>query len=328
MKNVLYENNVVLHTGYGHGGGRYRTSGGMDAMCGANLPERAENFVIRNNIFDGSKDNLITAIAAEKSYLPKMSGNTYIHREDAKFGYWFVRNANSLVRFDSDIKNKMIELDSVAMQWDNHIALQNVSLTINEGDFLAITGPNGGGKTTLLRLILRLIKPTSGKVIYRSYGKEVENLEIGYLPQKNQIDSRFPITVEEVVSLGLMSQKKLSKQERKEKVSQTIALMGLEEHANRLIGELSGGQLQRTLLGRAIVSNPRVLVLDEPLSYVDKSFEGRLYDIIAQLAKHTTIILVSHEMTRIATMANRHIIIDRTLHECSAEHHYIATECN
>lgn len=225
-------------------------------------------------------------------------------------------------------QNKMIELDSVAMQWDNHIALQNVSLTINEGDFLAITGPNGGGKTTLLRLILRLIKPTSGKVIYRSHGKEVENLEIGYLPQKNQIDSRFPITVEEVVSLGLMSQKKLSKKERKEKVSQTIALMGLEEHANRLIGELSGGQLQRTLLGRAIVSNPRVLVLDEPLSYVDKSFEGRLYDIIAQLAKHTTIILVSHEMTRIATMANRHIIIDRTLHECSAEHHYIATECN
>lgn len=225
-------------------------------------------------------------------------------------------------------QNKMIELDSVAMQWDNHIALQNVSLTINEGDFLAITGPNGGGKTTLLRLILRLIKPTSGKVIYRSHGKEVENLEIGYLPQKNQIDSRFPITVEEVVSLGLMSQKKLSKQERKEKVSQTIALMGLEELANRLIGELSGGQLQRTLLGRAIVSNPRVLVLDEPLSYVDKSFEGRLYDIIAQLAKHTTIILVSHEMTRIATMANRHIIIDRTLHECSAEHHYIATECN
>ncbi len=225
-------------------------------------------------------------------------------------------------------QNKMIELDSVAMQWDNHIALQNVSLTINEGDFLAITGPNGGGKTTLLRLILRLIKPTSGKVIYRSNGKEVENLEIGYLPQKNQIDSRFPITVEEVVSLGLMSQKKLSKQERKEKVSQTIALMGLEEHANRLIGELSGGQLQRTLLGRAIVSNPRVLVLDEPLSYVDKSFEGRLYDIIAQLAKHTTIILVSHEMTRIATMANRHIIIDRTLHECSAEHHYITTECN
>ena len=174
-------------------------------------------------------------------------------------------------------QNKMIELDSVAMQWDNHIALQNVSLTINEGDFLAITGPNGGGKTTLLRLILRLIKPTSGKVIYRSHGKEVENLEIGYLPQKNQIDSRFPITVEEVVSLGLMSQKKLSKQERKEKVSQTIALMGLEEHANRLIGELSGGQLQRTLLGRAIVSNPRVLVLDEPLSYVDKSFEASTF---------------------------------------------------
>lgn len=224
-------------------------------------------------------------------------------------------------------QNKMIELDSVAMQWDNHVALQNVSLSINEGDFVAITGPNGGGKTTLLRLILRLIKPTSGRVVYRSGGKVVDNLEIGYLPQKNQIDSRFPITVEEVVSLGLMSQKGLSKQERNERVAQTIALMGLENHAKRLIGELSGGQLQRTLLGRAIVSNPRVLVLDEPLSYVDKAFESRLYEIIAQLAQRTTIILVSHEMTRIATMANRHIIIDRTLHECSAEHHYVATEC-
>lgn len=225
-------------------------------------------------------------------------------------------------------QQKIIELDSVSMQWDKHVALQNVSFSINEGDFVAITGPNGGGKTTLLRLILRLIKPSDGKVIYRSNGSETDSLEIGYLPQKNQIDSRFPITVKEVVELGLMSNKSLSKQERREKVAQTIALMGLEEHANRLIGELSGGQLQRTLLGRAIVSNPRILVLDEPLSYVDKAFEQRLYEIIAQLATHTTIILVSHEMSHIATMANRHIIIDRTLHECSAEHHYITTECN
>ena len=224
-------------------------------------------------------------------------------------------------------QNKMIELDSVAMQWDNHVALQNVSISIDEGDFVAITGPNGGGKTTLLRLILGLINPTNGRVIYRNGGEEVDNLEIGYLPQKNQIDSRFPITIEEVVSSGLMSQKGISKQERRLRVEETIALMGLEKHAKRLIGELSGGQLQRALLGRAIVSNPRVLVLDEPLSYVDKAFEKHLYDIIAQLAKHTTIILVSHEMTKIATMANRHIIIDRTLHECSAEHHYVATEC-
>jgi len=225
-------------------------------------------------------------------------------------------------------QNKMIELDSVVMRWDNHVALQNVNISIDEGDFVAITGPNGGGKTTLLRLMLRLIKPTNGRVIYRNGGREVDDLEIGYLPQKNQIDSRFPITIEEVVSFGLMSHKGMSKQERRQRVNETIALMGLEKHAKRLIGELSGGQLQRALLGRAIVSNPRVLVLDEPLSYVDKTFEGQLYEIIAQLAKRTTIILVSHEMTKIATMANRHIIIDRTLYECSAEHHYVTTECN
>ena len=104
-------------------------------------------------------------------------------------------------------------------------------------------------------------------------------------------------------------------------------MVGLKEHAHRPIGNLSGGQLQRALLGRAIISQPRVLVLDEPLSYVDKRFEGRIYEIVSQLSRNTTILLVSHEMSKISTMANRHIIIDKQLHECSASHHYITTEC-
>ena len=223
-------------------------------------------------------------------------------------------------------QNKMIELDHVWMQWDNRIALQDVSLSIDEGDFVAITVPNGGGKTTLLRIVLKLLKPTQGRVIYREQGREVKDLVVGYLPQKNMIDQRFPISVEEVISSGLLSQK-LDKTEVANQVAKIIDMVGLKEHAHRPIGNLSGGQLQRALLGRAIISQPRVLVLDEPLSYVDKRFEGRIYEIVSQLSRNTTILLVSHEMSKISTMANRHIIIDKQLHECSASHHYITTEC-
>lgn len=223
-------------------------------------------------------------------------------------------------------QNKMIELDHVWMQWDNRIALQDVSFSIDEGDFVAITGPNGGGKTTLLRIVLKLLKPTQGRVVYREQGREVKDLVVGYLPQKNMIDQRFPISVEEVISSGLLSQK-LDRTEVANQVAKIIDMVGLKEHAHRPIGNLSGGQLQRALLGRAIISQPRVLVLDEPLSYVDKRFEGRIYEIVSQLSRNTTILLVSHEMSKISTMANRHIIIDKQLHECSASHHYITTEC-
>lgn len=224
-------------------------------------------------------------------------------------------------------QNKMIELSHVWMQWDNRIALRDVSLSVNEGDFLAITGPNGGGKTTLLRVILKLLTPTQGEVLFRNRGKIVKDLSIGYLPQKNMIDQRFPISVEEVVASGLLG-KKMQKEEIRLRVEEIISLVGLKEHTCHSIGNLSGGQLQRALLGRAIISNPRVLVLDEPLSYVDKRFEGKIYEIVAELAKRTTILLVSHEMSQISTIANRHLIVDQQLHECHATHHYIHTECD
>ena len=104
--------------------------------------------------------------------------------------------------------------------------------------------------------------------------------------------------------------------------------MGLEQHASKSIGALSGGQQQRALLGRAIISHPRVLVLDEPLSYVDKIFEQYIYDLVAQLSESTTILLVSHEMSTIAGMANRHLIIDHTLHECHSSHHHVHYDCD
>lgn len=215
----------------------------------------------------------------------------------------------------------LITLKDVTLKRDRRLILDDVNFKVYPGDFVAITGPNGGGKTTLLRIILGLLPPTSG-IVNVSKG-----VSIGYLPQKNMIDSHFPISVREVVESGLLATKGLSRDEKAAMVRDTIERIQLTEHANRPIGELSGGQLQRALLGRAIISKPKLLVLDEPLSYLDKRFEHRLYDIIADLAKEATILLVSHEMTTIAGMANRHLIIDHSLHECSAAHHYIRTEC-
>lgn len=220
-------------------------------------------------------------------------------------------------------RKQLIALSDVSMSWDGREILKDVSLIIRQGDFIAITGPNGGGKTTLLRLILGLLKPTRGSV------KRLEpNLKIGYLPQKNLIDSHFPISVREVLMSGLLAVKDITNEEKETRYRDTILAMGLEDQDDKPIGVLSGGQLQRALLGRAIISKPDVLVLDEPLSYIDKRFEFKLYKLIEDLAKETTIILVSHEMSRIAGMANRHFIVEHALHACLAEHHFVYSDCD
>ena len=211
---------------------------------------------------------------------------------------------------------------------EKRVILTNVNFTVDVGDFIAITGPNGGGKTTLLRLILGLLKPTEGSVVFcDENGEPCLPPSIGYLPQKNSVDSHFPITVREVVSSGLLSQKGMDKNQIAERVKELISTVGLTELVDRPIGALSGGQLQRALFARAIARRPKLLVLDEPLSYLDKTFEKRLYKIVAEIAKDTTILLVSHEMSEIGIMANRHIIIDNKLEECTALHHYVTREC-
>lgn len=223
----------------------------------------------------------------------------------------------------------LISLSGVNMIRDGRTILSDVNIVVNHNDFMAITGPNGGGKTTLLRILLQLIKPTSGTVTYydAATGRSTDHLSIGYLPQKNMIDSKFPITVREVVGMGLPYRNTLSGVDVKEAEDEVIETVGLTSHASVGIGSLSGGQLQRALLGRAIISRPSLLVLDEPLSYVDRRFEQRIYDIVASLAPTTTIILVSHDMARIASMANRHIIVDRTVESCHSDHHFLHYDC-
>lgn len=213
--------------------------------------------------------------------------------------------------------DKLIELENITAGYGNKTVLRNVSLTVWKNDFLGIIGPNGGGKTTLLKVILGLLAPFSGSICFYQDGKRVPSLKIGYLPQLNNIDKKFPISVREVVTSGLAAQKPLFRPfnaAQKERVEEVIRKMGLEELAGRAIGELSGGQLQRVLLGRSIVSRPQVLILDEPNSYVDKRFESRFYKLLEEINRESAIILVSHDIGTVLAMVKNIACVNETLH--------------
>ena len=157
-------------------------------------------------------------------------------------------------------------------------------------------------------MILGLLPPISGTIRFYDENVEVPSLKIGYLPQMSQIDKKFPISVREVISSGLSAEKPLFRpfnRSQRERVDEVIVQMGLEVLAGRAIGELSGGQLQRVLLGRSIVSRPQVLILDEPNSYVDKRFESRFYQLLEEINKESAIILVSHDIGTVLTMVKK-----------------------
>lgn len=213
--------------------------------------------------------------------------------------------------------NKILEIKEISVGYEaNKPILKNVDLTVYENDFLGIIGPNGGGKTTLLKTILGLIKPTEGSVKF--YKNNIESkINLGYLPQINKIDRNFPISVFDVILSGLTAKRKLFSyytEEQRNKARQTADLMGLSTFLERPIGNLSGGQLQRTLLGRAIVDDPDLLILDEPSSYVDKRFETDFYKILEEINKNTAIILVSHDVGTIVSMVKNIACVNEGLH--------------
>ena len=207
----------------------------------------------------------------------------------------------------------LITLKNITAGYDNQTVLQNFNLTINEGDFIGIIGPNGGGKTTLLKIILGLLKPFSGEMIY---SVSRQNL-FGYLPQNNRFDQRFPINVTEVVLSGLMSEKGLYKsytRQERQKAWELLETYGMGNYKKSPIGDLSGGQMQRVFLCRAIISNPRILILDEPTTYVDSHFEQEFYTILEELHKTLSIIMVSHDLGTICSYVKTIACVNRGLH--------------
>ena len=210
----------------------------------------------------------------------------------------------------------IVSLSNVTVRYDDYVAIDGVNLDIFADDFICIIGPNGGGKTTLIKTILGTL-PHSGEVrLSQSLFNGSKRL-IGYLPQHSTFDRNFPISVLEVVMSGLQSERgfstKYSRADR-EKAMQLLEKVGIIEVAERQIGEVSGGQMQRALLCRAVISEPKLLILDEPTNFIDKQFESELYDILKQLNERMSIVMVSHDVNNISPAVKSIVCVNRKLH--------------
>jgi zinc transport system ATP-binding protein len=207
-------------------------------------------------------------------------------------------------------------LDNVTAGYDGHAQIRNVTLEVGSGDFVGVTGPNGGGKTTLMRVMLGLLKPMHGSVAYYHDGHATKQLRMGYLPQYNAIDKDFPINVEQTVLSGLDAEAGLFgriPQRLRDHAAELMCEMELEGMGQRPIKALSGGELQRVLLARATVRQPEVLILDEPDTYIDRHSEQLMHDILRSMASKCCIIMVSHDKALVDSLANVTVSVDETV---------------
>lgn len=212
---------------------------------------------------------------------------------------------------------KILEIKDVSAGYGDEIVLKDVNLVINDQDFVGIIGPNGGGKTTLLKLIIGLIRPYRGSIMFFSEGEEKSHNSIGYLPQTSQTDPRFPISVIDVVLSGLMSKEGILGRysgKQKKHAEDLLDQLGIYDLKNKNIGELSGGQLQRVYLCRAIIASPQLLMLDEPSTFVDTRFETDFYEILKKLNREMAIIVVSHDVGTISWYVKTIACVNRNLH--------------
>lgn len=208
----------------------------------------------------------------------------------------------------------ILKIENLTVGYDKVPVLRNVNLEIFDKDFLGVIGPNGGGKTTLLKAILGLLKPEKGSIVFRKDMKGRKK-PIGYLPQVRHIDRKFPITVFDVVLSGsIMENGKKNKAEARNRVEKLLHEMGVADIRNKAIGELSGGQMQRVFLCRALLSNPKLLILDEPDTFVDNRFEGELYEKLRLLNENIAIILVSHDVGTISSHVKTIACVNSNLH--------------
>ena len=213
-------------------------------------------------------------------------------------------------------RQSLVTIRDLSVRYDNNVALEHVDLDIYADDFLGVIGPNGGGKSSLVKAIMGTI-PHSGRIDYSESLLRGGKPHIGYMPQVSSFDKVFPISVVEVVMSGLQRERGLLRRygkEERRRALETLELASVRELENRAIGELSGGQLQRVMLCRAIISEPRLLVLDEPTNFVDKQFESRLYDILSDLNHRMAIVMVSHDVKRVSNAVKSIVCINRTLH--------------
>jgi zinc transport system ATP-binding protein len=206
----------------------------------------------------------------------------------------------------------IVEINNLTVQYPDVKALDDVSFTVNQGDFLGIIGPNGAGKSTLFDVMLNLNTKYQGTLKF--FGEDIKKSkkylkEIGYVPQKPIFEKNFPATVNDVVRMGLRTESD------ENKIDEILQQLWIHELSNRRIGELSGGQLQRVFIAKALVNNPKILILDEPVTGIDQQSIELFYSILRELnsKQKITIIWSSHDLDAVNQLANHVACLNRTL---------------
>lgn len=212
-----------------------------------------------------------------------------------------------------------VEMKGVSLAFNGTPILDNVDLTVEHGDYLAVLGPNGGGKSTLLKVMLGLIQPDSGTVKILGCAPGQAGGRIGYLPQYTHVSASFPITALEAVRMGFVSPGSgmLGIRKNREEIRQAMAALervGMDKYAKKRVSDLSGGQKQRVFIARAIAASPKILLLDEPTASVDPQNRVHLFDLLRELNKTMTVIMVSHDISAIAASVKSVACVNRTLH--------------
>lgn len=216
----------------------------------------------------------------------------------------------------------ILSVNQVSFHYASQPVLEHITLQIKKGDFLGLVGPNGSGKSTLVKILLGLLPPAEGKV--NLFGVPLKKFkawdQIGYVSQKaNSFNSGFPATVFEVVSMGLYGKIGLFrflKKSDKEKIKQTLSSVGMLEFKDRNIGELSGGQQQRVFIARALVSDPEILILDEPTVGVDAASVQAFYELLSHLNKERgiTLLLITHDVGAMTSYVTKVACLNKSLH--------------
>jgi zinc transport system ATP-binding protein len=214
-------------------------------------------------------------------------------------------------------QKEIVNLKNIQAGYNGTPAIEDINLSISKGDFLAIIGPNGGGKTTLLKVILGLLKPTRGSALVLGKPPQESRGQIGYVPQHNLFDRGFPISVWETVLMGRYSKAGLFKRYRledKEMATKTLKTVGMLKHKAKQLGSLSGGQQQRVFIARALVTEPRLLLLDEPTASVDPAMQTEFYELMDDLKKEMAIVLVSHDIGAISVHVTKIACLNKRLY--------------
>ncbi len=215
---------------------------------------------------------------------------------------------------------KAIEIKDLSFSYDKQVVLENINLTVNQNDFLAIIGPNGGGKSTLLKLILGINNITRGSIKILEEDHLLNLTKIGYVPQNTNINIDFPITVHEVVLMGHSQENSKTffnfgyNKKQKMCAMNSLKKVGMEKFASKRIGSLSGGQRQRVMIARALCSaKTEILLLDEPTASIDVQGQKQIYELLKELNKTITVIVVSHDISVILGFASKVAHINKKL---------------